>query len=180
MRSGQVEQRIQAAITLGLRQVKGQPKAGAAGLGEQGTVAGVVHHFAQRALATDEEGFAACASGQPLAVGQVADLAALMAQPFQVQVLVVGHHRAAAPGQLAVVAGQDDGQARQRQACNLVLAGVDLHRAQGPGCAAVACQQAFSAAAALRAQGQVGRARAAEQVQVGELLAGGCQRSQAR
>ena len=51
----------------------------------------------------------------------------------------------------------------------------DRHRAQGPGGSAVAGQQAFAAAAALRAQGQVGRPRATEQVEVGELLAGSCQ-----
>ena len=178
--TGQVEQRIQAAVALELWQVQRQAQAGIAWLGQQGAVAGVVHHLAQRALAADEEGFATGTGRQPFAVGEVAQLAALVAQLLQIQILVVGHDRAAAPGQLAVVAGQHDRQARQRQAGDLVLAGVDLHRAQGPGGSAVAGQQAFAAAAALRRQGQVGRARAAQKVEVGQLLAGGCQGWQPR
>ncbi|MNM81158.1 hypothetical protein D3C81_931490 [compost metagenome] len=170
--AGQVEQRIEATVALELWQVQGQAQAGACRLGEQGAVARVIHHLAQRALATHEEGFAACPCWQPLAVGQVAQLVALAAQLLQVQVLVVGHHGAAAPGDLTVVAGQHDWQAGQRQAGDLILAGVDLHWAQGPGGLAVAGQQALAAAAALGRQGQVGRAWAAEQVEVGEFLAG--------
>ena len=143
-------------------------------------MASVVKHFAQWLLAAGEEGLAAGTRWQPFAIGKVSQLAALAAQLLKVQILVVGHDRAAAPGQFAVVAGQHDWQARQRQPGNLILAGVDLYRAQGPGGAAVTGQQAFAAAAALWAEGQVDRARAAKQAQVGELLAGTGQGRQGR
>ncbi len=85
---GQVKQRIQAAVALELRQVQRQAQAGVVGLGQQGAMASVVHHLAQRALATDKEGFATGAGRQPFAIGQVTQLVALTSQLLQVQVLL--------------------------------------------------------------------------------------------
>ncbi|KWV87034.1 hypothetical protein PFLmoz3_02880 [Pseudomonas fluorescens] len=159
--AGQVEERIQALVVLEVGGLQGQAKTAGERLAavEQSAVAGFVHHFANRALALDEEGFVAHAGRQPFAVVLVVQRIALAFDLLEEQVLGVALDRAHAPRDLAVETRQQGRQAGNRSTDSLVFGRTNLHVVPRRRClwlrGDVVGQQALAAAAALRANGPV-------------------------
>ncbi|MNZ46294.1 hypothetical protein D3C78_639720 [compost metagenome] len=188
LRTGQVEERVQAPVILEFRHLQSHAQAiaqcAALGAVEQRAVTGFVHGFANRPLTFDEVGFIANHHRLPFACHFVDQASALALEFFQEQVLVVTHDRRHAPGHLAIEPGQDHRQTGNSDPGGLVLRRADLHRAPQRGHAwrelAVAGQQALAAAAALWGDGPVVRGGGAQWIQTGQLLTGFRQVGQAR
>ena len=139
-------------------------------------MAGFVHRFANRPLAFDEVGFVAHDRRLPFAAHFVGKTIALAFDFFQEQVLVVAHDRGHAPRHFAVETAKHHRQTGNGHAGSLVLRRANLHvaeqRRHAQWAMAVAGQQAFAAAAALRGDRPVVRRGGAQQVQIGQLAGG--------
>ncbi|MNS56875.1 hypothetical protein D3C72_897480 [compost metagenome] len=188
LRTGQVEKRIKRFVVSEVRCLQRQTETAALcqtlGAVEQWTMACFVHGFANRPLAFDEIGFVARYRRLPFAVGFVGETVALAADFFQEQILVVAHDAGRAPRHFAVETAQHHRQTGNGHAGSLILRCAYLHiaeqRRHAHRAMAIAGQQAFTAAAALRGDRPVVRRSGAEQIQVRELACGFADVSQSR
>ena len=135
-----------------------------------------VNGFANRALAFDEKRFIAHSCGQPFAVSKVVQATALAFEFLQEHILVIAHSHAHAPCYLAIEPGKQRRQTGNRGAGGLIFWCADLHiaprRRHTDGLVNVVGQQAFAAAAALRANRPVTACCDSGQTQLSHLLNG--------
>ena len=187
LRAGQIEKGIQRFVVGEAWRLQREAETAALrrclGTVEQRAVAGFVNGFANRSLAFDEVGFVAHTQRLPFAVDFISEAAALTADFFEEQILVIAEHAGHAPRHFAVEAAEHHWQTGNCDAGSLIFRRADLHetpqRRRGQWPVRIAGQQTLAAAAALRGDRPVVRSRRAEQVQRRQLLAGAAQLCQA-